>query len=118
MMPGMIMLWYGSIDSVPSGWAYCDGTNGTPDLRGRFVCGAAPSVYVPGARGGDSSHSHTFTGDGHAQGFISGTWVHTDYPNGQIDHGTGTSPASGTTDVESHLPPYHCLCYIIKLPIS
>jgi microcystin-dependent protein len=35
---GMIMMWSGS--SVPNGWAICDGGNGTPDLRGRFVVGA------------------------------------------------------------------------------
>ena len=34
---GMIMLWQGS--SAPEGWAICDGSNGTPDLRGKFVLG-------------------------------------------------------------------------------
>jgi hypothetical protein len=37
---GMIMLWSGSIASVPSGWLLCDGSNSTPDLRNRFVVGA------------------------------------------------------------------------------
>lgn len=32
---GGIIIWSGS--AVPDGWALCDGTNGTPDLRGRFV---------------------------------------------------------------------------------
>lgn len=35
---GIIMwLWSGVIDNIPSGWALCDGTNGTPDLRERFA---------------------------------------------------------------------------------
>ncbi|TAK66879.1 MAG: hypothetical protein EPO24_01050 [Bacteroidetes bacterium] len=36
---GGIIMWSGSIGSIPSNWAICDGTNGTPDLRGRFVVG-------------------------------------------------------------------------------
>jgi microcystin-dependent protein len=35
---GAIIMWSGS--QVPSGWALCDGNNGTPDLRGRFVLGS------------------------------------------------------------------------------
>ena len=37
---GGIILWSGSTGSIPSGWSLCDGTNGTPDLRERFVVGA------------------------------------------------------------------------------
>lgn len=60
---GMIMLWSGSIASVPSGWALCNGANGTPDLRDRFIVGAGNS-YAVGATGGSAnaivvSHTHT-----------------------------------------------------------
>lgn len=48
---GGIILWSGSIASIPSGWALCDGSNGTPDLRNRFVVGAG-STYSPGNTGG------------------------------------------------------------------
>ena len=37
---GMIMMWSGTIATIPSGWLLCDGTNGTPDLRNRFIIGA------------------------------------------------------------------------------
>jgi hypothetical protein len=62
---GMISLWYGSIGSVPTGWYLCDGTNGTPDLRDRFVVGAG-STYSVAATGGSTdaivvSHTHTAT---------------------------------------------------------
>jgi len=53
---GAIILWSGS--EIPSGWALCDGTNGTPDLRDRFVVGAG-STYSVGDTGG------SFTTDGH-----------------------------------------------------
>jgi hypothetical protein len=39
---GMILMYTG--EYAPSGWRFCDGTNGTPDLRGRFVIGANPMV--------------------------------------------------------------------------
>ncbi len=39
---GVINMWSGSPTSLPYGWALCDGTNGTPDLRGRFIVGYAP----------------------------------------------------------------------------
>jgi hypothetical protein len=37
---GGVILWHGASNAVPKGWAICDGTNGTPDLRDRFVIGA------------------------------------------------------------------------------
>lgn len=40
MPKGAIIMWHGAPDSVPSGWALCDGKNGTPNLLGRFVVGA------------------------------------------------------------------------------
>ena len=68
---GLISIWYGSIGSVPSGWYLCDGTNGTPDLRDRFVVGAG-STYSVSATGGATSatlvtgnlpsHTHTYSG--------------------------------------------------------
>ena len=62
---GMIMMWSGSVASIPSGWALCDGSNGTPDLRNRFVVGAG-STYAVNATGGSAdaivvSHTHTGT---------------------------------------------------------
>jgi microcystin-dependent protein len=55
---GMISLWYGSIGSVPTGWYLCDGSNGTPDLRDRFIIGAGSS-YSVGATGGAATHTLT-----------------------------------------------------------
>lgn len=60
---GCILLWSGSIGSIPSGWNLCNGTNGTPNLVDRFVV-AAGSAYPVGAAGGSAdaivvSHNHT-----------------------------------------------------------
>ena len=74
---GVILLWSGSIASIPSGWNLCDGTNGTPDLRNRFVV-AAGDTYAVGATGGADSvtldasqmpaHTHTFSGSTNTTG--------------------------------------------------
>ena len=50
---GCILLWSGSTGSVPSGWLLCDGTNGTPDLRDRFIIGAGNN-YAVNATGGSA----------------------------------------------------------------
>jgi len=62
---GAIMLWSGSIASIPSGWLLCNGSSGTPDLRSRFVVGAG-TTYAVAATGGSAdatlvSHTHTAT---------------------------------------------------------
>jgi len=62
---GGIIMWSGSVISIPSGWYLCDGNNGTPDLRNRFVVGAG-STYTPAATGGSAdaitvSHSHSLS---------------------------------------------------------
>ena len=70
---GLISLWSGSISNIPSGWYLCNGNNGTPDLRNKFVVGAYsdgandnwPNL-APGHDGGYAdaivvSHTH---GDG------------------------------------------------------
>jgi len=59
---GMIVMWSGSIASIPVGWLLCDGTNGTPNLRDRFVIGAG-TTYAVAATGGSAdavvvSHTH------------------------------------------------------------
>jgi len=74
---GGIIMWSGALSAIPSGWALCDGANGTPDLRGRFIVGASAdsgatntgAAYNKGATGGaeaftlNSTHlpSHTHT---------------------------------------------------------
>lgn len=42
---GFIGMWAGTIATIPSGWALCDGTNGTPDLRSRFIIGASTNQF-------------------------------------------------------------------------
>ncbi|GAA4274030.1 hypothetical protein U6A24_01175 [Aquimarina gracilis] len=39
MPKGVIVMWSGNISSIPVGWVLCDGSQGTPDLSGKFVAG-------------------------------------------------------------------------------
>lgn len=68
---GAIMMWSGT--TAPSGWALCDGTSGTPNLKGRFIVGydasspTGPAVAAtdgigvnygtPGNTGGETGHT-------------------------------------------------------------
>ena len=45
---GLIAMWSGAADTLPQGWALCDGNAGTPDLRDKFVVGAG-SKYELGS---------------------------------------------------------------------
>jgi hypothetical protein len=61
---GMIMMWSGAATAIPYGWQLCDGSNGTPDLRGRFIVGVdqqGATRYNPGNAGEPDAHSHTTT---------------------------------------------------------
>lgn len=58
---GGIILWSGAIATIPVNWQLCNGTNGTPDLRDRFVVGAGTSYAVDavgGAVSQDLTHTH------------------------------------------------------------
>lgn len=57
---GMVMLWPGSVATIPAGWVLCDGTNGTVDMRNAFIVGAG-GTYTPSATGGAASVTATTT---------------------------------------------------------
>lgn len=65
---GSIIPWYGILGNIPSGFALCDGSNGTPDLRDRFIVGAGNSYNLSAIGGAKEvtltiaqmpSHAHT-----------------------------------------------------------
>lgn len=133
---GVIVMWSGSLVNIPSGWALCDGANGTPDLRDRFMVGAG-NTYIPGAAGGSSSHTHgpgSYTAPSHAHTFTGSTGTSNSNTMTPVspqqtscaraNHGhsfTGTTdadgedPISGTSAAASSLPPYYALAFIMKL---
>ena len=56
---GGIIMWNGAANNVPAGWRLCDGTGGTPDLRGKFILGAGNTgaSYAPGQTGGSTTQT-------------------------------------------------------------
>lgn len=134
---GCILLWSGSIASIPSGFYLCNGANGTPDLRDRFVVGAG-STYSVAATGGSAdatlvSHSHSATssvsdpGHSHAIGYgeaggMQGPWQVLNYNNaykGTTGATTGITVSTsistaGSSATNANLPPYYALAYIMK----
>lgn len=131
---GMIMMWSGSIVSIPVGFALCDGTSGTPDLRNRFVVGAG-STYAVNATGGSTnatlvSHTHTatVTDPGHNHTVTarlvdpSGNFANGGNINGptllttstQTTGITVSNSTEGSSGTNANLPPYFALAYIMK----
>jgi hypothetical protein len=136
---GGIIIWSGSTGSIPATWFLCDGTNGTPDLRSRFIVGAG-STYAVNATGGTAdaivvSHTHTATSvvtdPGHRHAFkqinntaggAGGFGLLQSGSNGddsiQINT-TGitvatTNATAGVSGTNANLPPYYALAYIMK----
>jgi microcystin-dependent protein len=106
---GGIILWSGSVASIPSGWLLCNGSSGTPDLRDRFVVGAG-TTYAVGATGGSAtvtlstseipSHTHTFSATTSTDGAHTHTYQLPDLiSNGERDNNPqfGDTTSTATT---------------------
>lgn len=125
---GSIIIWSGTVASIPTDWQLCDGTNSTPDLRDRFVVGARQDsggvsmTNVSGSltkTGGEAkhtltiaempAHTHTYNEpifpsryDGHSSPLCTGTQV-------------SNSSSVGGSQPHNILPPYYALCFIMKI---
>jgi len=110
-MKNIICLWAGAIVDIPAGWVLCDGTNGTPDLRDRFIVGAGGSLN-PDDIGGTVEHNHTGNVDAHTHTPVMGTGFQN--LTGTAGKLSSETP-SFTTSNADHTPPFYALCYIMKL---
>lgn len=126
---GMILIWSGAANAIPSGWVLCNGSNSTPDLRGKFVVGYHDSNgdYDVGDTGGAETvtlteshmpaHTHTATTKG-----TSGSHSWTQFGAGRNDwnypgentRGSATTHSTGGGTAHENRPPYYALCYIMK----
>ena len=135
---GIISMWSGLASDIPSGWYLCDGTNGTPNLVGKFIKAGSAA----GGTGGSNTHSHshslsagahtlsTAQMPSHRHGAymtqpsynyvihsFGGGYPHT-RPT-QYTHYAGSSHShshslSGSIASASNEPAYYELCYIMK----
>lgn len=118
---GVIWPWYHTVDeSVPDGWELCNGENGTPDLRGRFLLGAS-SAHTIGSTGGSEevtltveqmpSHTHNVR---MATNQNSGGSVPAAGAGSYVSHLSETTQ-TGNTKPHANMPPYFTIDYIMKL---
>lgn len=143
MIPrGTVVAWYdASTNNAPDGWHICDGTQGTPDLRGRFILGYNLPAYpagglaqrpVGGGGGNENvqltndeipSHTHSYlkVNTWHDGGGISGGTCCIASGNGAqnvtatTDGGTvGNGPSTPNTP-HNNMPPFLVLKYIMKM---
>jgi len=99
-------MWYGNVASVPAGWQFCNGANGTPDMRDRFIVCAKQDfvgiakttiLLLPMQTGGSLTHDHSLA------------------PGAQIIDSVPAGNFLATTQVASMVPPFYALAYIMKL---
>ena len=139
---GIICMWSGAVDQVPAGWALCDGENGTPDLRDKFI--RACGTNAVGSMGGSWTHAHSISGSvgyttlsvneipshlhnihlRYAQSGLGGGNSSAFGPNGGESiyptvaaGGSGAHTHGLSVDVGDayHLPEYYTLAFIMKL---
>lgn len=118
---GTIVIWSGTADNIPSGWQLCDGTNGTPDLRDKFVLGAGTAHSV-GETGGSEevtltveqmpSHKHTISS--HLSG-MSATSSRIAVMTQMTKVENQETGYTGSSQPHPNMPPYYALCYIMKM---
>lgn len=121
---GVILAYHNADGTIPAGWAICDGQNGTPDLRGRFILGASES-RTAGSKGGSETHTltvdelpahtHTVSGVTITESTAGGSL----FSGGEDEISPGDSSISGATGKGAAIdmmPPYYVLVYIMKLP--
>ena len=135
---GLIVEFFGLVSSIPSGWALCDGTNDTPDLRDKFIIGAGDLYSVEDTGGSVDAVliGHTHTGTLSSVGNHTHTGSYSNAPNeffntrprssaessnsslgsptGAHSH-TVTINNAGSSPTNANLPPYYSLFHIIKL---
>ncbi|NCQ90653.1 MAG: hypothetical protein GPI94_08605 [Microcystis aeruginosa LG13-03] len=128
VLRGMIIMWAGDVNQIPVGWALCDGQNGTPDLRDRFIVGAGNN-YKQGSTGGVDTvqltisqmpaHNH----ENEEYKYLVAKWplgwnaaTSLDNRQDRIDAASGQPIKTvGGNEAHENRPPYYALSYIIKL---
>ncbi len=118
--PKSVILFSGAINTIPSGWQLCDGTNSTPNLKNKFVVGAG-STYAVGATGGRAtianhrltiaqipSHNHSYRAGGSSSQNVKMD-NDVNVVQGLGNRTTGNKGGGGVHNHGDNRPPYHAL---------
>jgi len=105
MFDGIVFDWFGNINNLPSHLKLCDGTNGTPDLRGKYIKGWTATFGV-GGEGGvpeiNPSQSLTSAAGGHGHIVTNAQLGNTNLPSVIINRVlAATGEGIGAARVES-----------------
>jgi microcystin-dependent protein len=121
---GGIIMWSGTIATIPTGWALCDGNSGTPNLRDRFIVGAG-SAYSPGNTGGADSvtlttnqipaHNHTTTIDGFRVANAAAAGGVPSSVTGGNANAIFSMSNTGGSQAHENRPPYYALAFIMRV---
>lgn len=126
---GTIIPWYGNITLIPSGWVYCDGTNGTPDMRGKTVIGTGSvtdafgtNTYDLGNVGGERMHQLTIMEmPSHNHQEYLPVYLNNNVNFGRLYTGTGVAfqayetGYTGGNQAHNNMMPYVVIHWIMKL---
>ncbi len=126
---GTIIIWSGTLATIPGGWILCDGTGGTPDLRETFVRSVPDNVTNPGGTGGIDTHvvtesqmpihNHTLTDPNHKHDYGSGG-IHRDGSSTALTSTANAlaSPSivdTGSSTAHENRPAFFEVAYIQKV---
>ena len=141
---GMIIMWSGTIATIPTGWLLCNGSNSTPDLRDKFIVGATADsggaaktniTGTPSQTGGskdaslpshthtatvtDAGHNHTYNQPG-SIGVAGGSNGVSSQSFSTVNTSTVTTgitvanSTEGVSATNANLVPYYALAFIMK----
>ena len=135
----VILMWAGLVNEIPTGWYLCNGANGTPDLRDRFIVGVGSTysigsiggvnaVTLTSAQSGVPAHSHPASDSGHVHGYSmsistsgdsSGSGYNQEEGKSTTNTGTGyanitvsNNTAQNASTAHENRPPYYALAFI------
>lgn len=99
---GIITMWSGATNAVPSGWALCDGNKGTPNLKDRFIVGAGQSYGVGNTGGSITQTPSVWTGAAGTGIQVAGTAINESQMPRHTHGGSVGRDASITTQRSAH----------------